>query len=384
MKSSVICWSPDQERWHGDSEAPSLKPGSSLILFFGDRLVLASSSRAVEALQERFPEALIAGCSTSGEICGGEVRSDSVIAIVMSFEETTVSHAIVDLAEAGSIQAAGTQLANALAKDDLCGLFVISDGTLVDGNGLLDGLLNALPPDIPVCGGLAADGDRFKSTLVGLESTLYPGKIVAVGLHGKNLEILCGSGGGWEHFGPLRRITKAKDNVLIELDGEPALTVYTRYLGDRANLPSGALYFPLEVYPHGSDQQGLVRTILAVDEEAKTMTFAGNIPEGCLARLMRAGSERLIEGARTAAERAMGQPAADFDAAILISCVGRRIILGVRTEDEVREVLDVIGSKVPTAGFYSYGELGPFFPGGVSELHNQTMTVTLFRETCGG
>lgn len=342
--------------------------------------MLGSSRRPIEALEERFPEALIVGCSTSGEICEGEVLTDSVIALVMSFDSTTVDHTMVDLAEAGSIREAGARIAQAVTREGLCGVFIISDGTLVDGNGLLDGLLGALPPGIPICGGLAGDGDRFKSTLVGLGSRLDTGKVIGIGLYGKDLEIYCGSGGGWEPFGPFRHITKSKDNVLIELDGEPALGVYKRFLGDRANLPSGALYFPLEVYPRGRDEQGLVRTILAVDEDAQTMTFAGNIPEGCLSRLMRAGSERLIEGAQTAAERACGEPKAEADAAVLISCVGRRIILGLRAENEVGEVLDVIGSHVPSAGFYSYGELGPFFPGGVSELHNQTMTVTLFRE----
>lgn len=380
MKSAVISWDPVAGTWTGAKGVPPLKRNSSLLLYFGDRVVLSSSTAAIDALRTEFPEALIAGCSTSGEICGGEVHEGSVVAIAMSFDSTTMNHAIVDLEEAGTIREAGARLTKALARENLCGLFVISDGTLVDGDGLLRGIEETLPEEIPICGGLAADGDRFKSTLVGLESSLYPGKIVGIGFYGDDLEILCGSGAGWECFGPLRRITKSKDNVLIELDGEPALAVYKRYLGDHANLPGDALHFPLEIYPHGEDEQGLIRTILAVDDDAQTMTFAGNIPEGCMARLMRAGSERLLEGAQTAAERAVGQSERNFDAAVLISCVGRRIILGLRTEDEVGEVLRVIGTNVPAAGFYSYGELGPFFPGGASELHNQTMTVTLFRE----
>jgi hypothetical protein len=380
MKSAVISWDPVEGIWSGAKDVPSLKPKSSLLLYFGDRVVLSSSTAAVDALRAEFPDALIAGCSTSGEICGGEVHEGSIVAIAMSFDSTTVDHTIVDLADAGTIQAAGERLATSLAKEDLCGLFVISDGTLVDGDGLLRGIEQALPAGVTICGGLAADGDRFQSTLVGLKSSVYPGKVVGIGFYGDDLEILCGSGAGWECFGPLRRITKSKNNVLMELDGEPALGVYTRYLGDQANLPADALHFPLEIYPRGEGEQGLVRTILAVDDDAQTITFAGNIPEGSMARLMRAGSERLLEGAQTAAERAMGESGQNFDAAILISCVGRRIILGLRTEDEVGEVRDVIGTNVPAAGFYSYGELGPFFPGGVSELHNQTMTVTLFRE----
>jgi len=380
MKSAVISWDPVGGIWKGAREVPPLKRNSSLLLYFGDRVVLSSSTAAIDALRAEFPDALIAGCSTSGEICGGEVHEGSIVAIAMSFDSTTVDHTIVDLADAGTIQEAGSRLASALAKENLCGLFVISDGTLVDGDGLLRGIEQALPAEVTVCGGLAADGDRFQSTLVGLKSHIYPGKVVGIGFYGDDLEIFCGSGAGWECFGPVRRITKSKNNVLIQLDGEPALGVYRRYLGDQANLPADALHFPLEIYPHGEDEQGLVRTILAVDDDAQTITFAGNIPEGCTARLMRAGSERLLEGAQTAAERAVGESERDFDAAVLISCVGRRIILGLRTEDEVGEVRGVIGTKVPAAGFYSYGELGPFFPGGASELHNQTMTVTLFRE----
>ena len=112
------------------------------------------------------------------------------------------------------------------------------------------------------------------------------------------------------------------------------------------------------------------------------MTFAGDVPEGSYARLMKANFDRLIDGAGGAATtsyQAIGSATPDL--AVLISCVGRKLVLNQRIEEEVEAVRDILGERTVLTGFYSYGEISPFTPGAKCELHNQTMTITTFLET---
>lgn len=200
-------------------------------------------------------------------------------------------------------------------------------------------------------------------------------------MYGERLKIGYASLGGWDPFGPERLITRARGNVMYELDGQPALALYKRYLGDDADrLPATGLLFPLSLRtPAGGEP--IVRTILSVDEVEQSLTFAGDVPIGTYARLMKANFDRLVDGAIGAARTsyaAIGSITPELG--ILISCVGRKLILKQRTEEEVEAVRDVLGDRPVLAGFYSYGEISPFTPNARCELHNQTMTITTLSE----
>ena len=242
-------------------------------------------------------------------------------------------------------------------------------------------ILSAVAWILILTGGLAGDADRFESTLVSCNAPAEPGCIAAIGLYGDNVTIGHGSVGGWDPFGPERTITRSEGNVLYELDGKPALDLYKRYLGDEAaNLPGSALLFPLMVRAGDSDGVGLVRTILGIDEARKSMTFAGDLPQGHKAQLMRANFERLIDGAGQAARVAGARGLDGRKLAVLISCVGRKMVLGQRTAEEVEAVASLLGQKVSQLGYYSYGEISPHVRLGSCELHNQTMTITVLAE----
>jgi hypothetical protein len=260
-------------------------------------------------------------------------------------------------------------------------VFVLSDGLQVNGSELVGGLASALPPHVSITGGLSGDGDRFESTLVVLDGVAMRGAVGAIGLYGDAIRVGYASLGGWDPFGPERLITRAEGNVLYELDGQSALALYKRYLGDHAaELPSSGLLYPLSLRIRDEDVP-VVRTILAVDEEHQSMTFAGDVPVGSYARLMKANFDRLIDGAAGAAKttrEAVGD--ANPELAILISCVGRKLVLKQRVEEEVESVRDVLGASATFTGFYSYGEISPFTPNAKCELHNQTMTITTLSE----
>jgi len=354
---------------------------AQLALFFGSRAAL-NDPGSIASIRRQFPSATLIGCSTAGEIRDSRIYDDTVNVTAVQFDATRVAGASVPIATPAESYAAGAALAQLLAGDDLIHLFVLSDGLNVNGSELVKGLSESLPARVTLSGGLSGDGTAFGETTVVFGETVSGRTVAAVGFYGDRLEIGCASLGGWDSFGAERLVTRSEGNVLYELDGFSALELYKRYLGEHAkDLPGSGLLFPLSIR-NPEDDTSVVRTILAVDEKAQSLTFAGDVPAGWYARLMKTNFDRLIDGAIGAARASLvtvsdQQP----DLAILISCVGRRMVLRQRTEEELEGVRDVVGSKAALTGFYSYGEISPLATGAKCALHNQTMTITSFRET---
>lgn len=366
--------------WTVTDPAADPLPSAQLVIFFGARDAL--TDRAIpDALRSMYPDAFLLGCSTAGEICGTAVRDDSVVSTAIRFDYTVVRAAYRPLADASKSKAVGEQLARDLTAEDLLHVFVLAEGLKVNGSELVKALRDGLPSNVAVTGGLAADGARFEHTVVCLDEQMIDGAVAAVGFYGDRLWIGYGSLGGWDPFGPDRLVTRSEGNVLYELDGSSALELYKTYLGSHAaNLPASGLLFPLSLRG-GNGEQRVVRTILGIDEQAGSLIFAGDIPQGGYAQLMKANVDRLIDGAHgaaTACYEAVGSHTPDL--AILISCVGRKLVLNQRTEEEVESVREVLGESTVLSGFYSYGEIAPFMSSTKCELHNQTMTITTFSE----
>ncbi|MDP3512079.1 MAG: FIST N-terminal domain-containing protein [Sulfuritalea sp.] len=369
-----------QRRWTPANGWTALQPGADaaqLVLVFGGTAQLDVDR--FNDLRADYPGALVVGCSTAGEIAGTSVSDDTLVVTALSFAHSQVRLASARAASPGDDRRIGAALAAQLLGPGLVHVFVLSDGLHVNGTELAAGLQDGLPSGVAVTGGLSGDGARFSRTLVVADAPPAERVVAAVGFYGDRLRVGYGSLGGWDPFGPDRLITKSAGNVLYELDGEPALALYKRYLGEHAaGLPASGLLFPLALRGPDETETGLVRTILAVDEADGSMTFAGDVPQGTHARLMKANFDRLIEGASGAAQASLLDGGARL--AVLISCVGRKLVLGQRVEEEVEGVRRVLGNGVALTGFYSYGEISPYAPTARCELHNQTMTITSFAE----
>jgi hypothetical protein len=169
---------------------------------------------------------------------------------------------------------------------------------------------------------------------------------------------------------------------LYEINGEPALEVYKRYLGHQASdLPASGLLFPFAIFDPEGKEAGPIRTILGVDRSMGSLTLAGSIETGGYLKLMHADTDGLVSGAKAAADAARTMHTTPGDSlAILVSCVGRKLVMGNRTCEEVEAVSRVFGSRATLTGFYSYGEISPFTPGAACQLHNQTMTISWLGE----
>jgi hypothetical protein len=355
---------------------------AQLVLVFGTTALMKGVRLAGE-IRTTYPNAYICGCSTAGEIAGSHVLDDSVTVTAVKFDGTSIRAADVTVTDPSESFAAGQRLASAVPGEGLVHAFVLSDGLSVNGSELVSGIVSRLPKGVTVTGGLSGDGARFAETYVTAGGVTGRNRIALVGFYGDRLKVGFGSMGGWDPFGPERRVTRSKHNVLYELDGRSALDLYKEYLGPHAaGLPASGLLFPLAIRSEGSEER-VVRTILGVDEKEESMTFAGDVPEGSLARLMRANFDRLVDGANGAArasQQRIGGTGSQTELAILISCVGRKLVLKQRIEEEVEAVVDVVGQDAVTTGFYSYGEISPFTPEARCALHNQTMTITTFSE----
>lgn len=362
------------------TKGEELGDSAHLVLAFGSTGCL-DRHHVFDDLRRAYPRAHLALCSTAGEICGTQVLDDAIVATAVRFEHAHVRTACVDLRDVGCSRRAGDELARRLDPSGLRHVVVLSDGLSINGTALATGLREVLSPEVVVTGGLSGDGDRMQRTLVGMNEPPASGRVAAIGFYGDRLRVGYGSLGGWASFGPERIITRSTGNVLHELDGRPALELYKRYLGEHAKgLPATGLLLPISLQPRDGGGP-VVRTVVGVSEADQSMTFAGDMPEGALARLMRASFEGLIDGAAGAArgchETLRGSAP---ELALLVSCVGRKLVLKQRVEEEVEGVREVLGSRPVLAGFYSYGELGPVAASGRCELHNQTMTVTAFAE----
>lgn len=367
----------EQLTWDGQASAPPRLRDANLVLVFGAGELL---ERHAAALRRDYPEAQLIGCSTAGEIAGERVHDGSLVSTAVRFDKTRLRAAQAPLPKDQDSHALGRSLAESLLGPGLQHVFVLCDGIQINGTKLVAGMTAVLPKNVAITGGLAGDGARFVRTQLLTTAGVLEGAGAAIGFYGRDLRVGYGSLGGWDSYGPKRRVTKSAGNILVELDGKNALAIYKEYLGDYAkDLPASGLLFPLSM--QAEDERVVVRTILGIDEAAQTMRFAGDLPEGTQVRFMRANFDRLVDGAMGAAKStALRTAEVPPQLAVLISCVGRKLVLGQRIEEEVEGVRAVLGPAPVLAGFYSYGEISPFAPDSVCAFHNQTMTITTFAE----
>ncbi|MBF4488062.1 FIST N-terminal domain-containing protein [Flavobacterium sp. CSZ] len=350
-----------------------------LVLGFGARDLL-SDQKIFNELKNKFPSSELVLCSSAGEIYQNEVLDNTISLTAIKFSSTQIKTCEVDIADFQNSFLAGSSLIKKFDQEHLKLVLVLSDGGKVNGSELVNGMNAVKKEEVLIVGGLAGDAAKFEKTLVGLNETPQQGKIIAIGFYGAKLLVSHGSLGGWESFGLERIVTKSESNVLYEIDGKNVLDLYKIYLGKYAEeLPGSALLFPLSIKIDGVDEP-VVRTILSIDESNQTMTFAGDVPKGSKVRFMKANFDRLIDAASQAAACCLELNSFSPKLALLISCVGRKLILGSRIDEEVEAVSEIFGDKTTISGFYSYGEISPLKPYGECILHNQTMTITCINE----
>ncbi|MDH5358352.1 MAG: FIST C-terminal domain-containing protein [Gammaproteobacteria bacterium] len=360
--------------------AKSPLPDANWVLVFGsvDRFTERNFAKTI---QQRYPNAYVMGCTTSGEITDDGVHDESVHITAMLWERSALKFVAKPVKSMAQSHALGTQIANELSQGDLKGVFVLSDGLNVNGSELVEGLQEVLP-NTPITGGLAGDNAQFSKTLLLNKDKTHDKIVIAVGIYGDNAIVTSGALGGWKPYGPPRKITRAVKNIVYELDGKPALPLYKMYIGYYASeLPASGLNFPFAIM---SDNKNIttIRTLLAVDEKENSLTFAGNINENSTVRFLKSDHDSLVDGASAAARQVLDKNinVSDKSLAICVSCVGRKLVMKEQISDEVFAVQRLLGIKTAVTGFYSNGEICSGEDDSHSQLHNQTMTIAYLSE----
>jgi len=366
------------EKWKYLQPKKELK--NPLVLIFANRMLLELND-VIDDIRSEFPyEHLVFG-STSGEILDNNVFDDSIVVTAIEFEKSSFEIRTENiLLHNKDARKLGKCLYESIPKENLKHLFVLSEGSFINGSSLIEGLEENIENAIPISGGMCGDDAKFEKTLASYKTNPKEGEVVLIGFYGETLEISFASFGGWSTFGPQRIITKSEANILYEIDGQPALDLYRNYLGEKANqLPQASLLYPLNVTPEGK-KEPVVRTILGIDNEKQSMTLAGDVPINSRVQLMMASVDAIAQGANQAAKLAMKNRKSKPQLALLVSCVGRKLVMNQRVEEEIECVQEVVGLQTAITGFYSYGEMAPFSGNTFCDLHNQTMTLTLISE----
>lgn len=364
-----------------DLPATSPLPTANLVLVFGS-VKRFGEAKLQSTLKERYPTAQIIGCSTSGEITASGVYDDSLQITAILWEKTVqrVTHTKMSGMQNSFETAAG--LAKQLKADSLKAVLVYSDGLNVNGSELLEGFKSVLG-EIPIMGGMAGDGFNFSRTVQIFNETIGDGLVIAVGLYGNHLVAATGVGRGWKPYGPPRKVTKSEKNIVLELDGKPALPLYNLYIGAHSakDLPGSGLKFPFAIIEEGKRDIEKIRTLLAIDPKTNSLTFAGNVDEGETVRFCQSTHDRLVEGAGDAAHLVKDNTNMNQTGlAVCVSCVGRKGVMADLVADEVKLVQQILGNQTAITGFYSYGEFAPRPDTSDSVLHNQTMTIGYLSE----
>jgi hypothetical protein len=368
----------ENQDWNYLQEKVALK--NPLVLVFANRFLLEDDA-VIENVRKEFPYKHIVFGSTAGEILCCSVFDNSISVTAIEFEKSSFVVERQNILDYGKdAKTLGKTIYNKIPKENLKHLFVLSEGSFVNGSSLIKGLENDIDLEVSITGGMCGDDARFEKTVASYKENPKEGEVILIGFYGDTLEISYASFGGWIPFGPERIITKSEANILYEIDGQPALDLYKKYLGEKASeLPQASLLYPLNVTPEGK-KEPVVRTILNINTDDQSMILAGDVPMNSRVQLMMASVDGIAAGAQIAAEFAMKNRKTNPELAILVSCIGRKLVMNQRVEEEVEHVRETIGEKIPMTGFYSYGEMAPFNESTSCELHNQTMTLTLISE----
>ncbi|MFD1017344.1 FIST signal transduction protein [Winogradskyella rapida] len=367
-----------QEDWVYVGKAQPLK--APLVLVFGNRLLL-EDPLIYQEIKALFPDGHLVFGSACAEISLRTVNEDSITITAIEFEKSkfmiktsNVLNTDLDCFKTGK------DLINQFPSEGLKNVFVISEGSFINGSQLTKGMSEPNDDNLLITGGLCGDDTRFEKTLASYNENPKEGEIVAIGFYGESLEISFSIYGGWTPFGPERTVTKSEGNVLYELDGQPALDLYKTYLGDKAkDLPGAALLYPLNVKSE-DENHAIVRSILNINEEENAVILAGDIKENSQVQLMMTNVDHIANASERAAKQALEFRENKPEVALLVSCIGRKLVLDQRVEEEIDEVIEILGEGTTISGFYSYGEIAPFHGETACQLHNQTMTITLISE----
>ena len=325
----------------------------------------------------------LAGGSTAGEIIPQGPTSHSCVVMLLASDVMSCSVGLgeeVDRVPREAGQQAGYTAAQGFRGSPRAGFLLFGDGLIASYAEVVRGLQEALGTSALIVGGMTGDDLRFLQTYQYANDRAVSHAVVGVLLGGA-----CKIGVGIEHgFAPIskpRQITRASANVLYELDGHPAASVYEEYFGSdllqrmrKEGLTRQGIAFPLGLQGP-SPNQWLLRNVIAFEGDG-SLSCNGEVLEGSWLQLMMSSRNLALEAAHRAALQAI-RPLNRVACALIFDSALRRTLLGAQqAATEIAQIRKVIGPSTPMAGCYTYGEQAPFGALSVNERSTfQTSSV---------
>ncbi len=320
------------------------------------------------------------GCTTAGEISTGGFGTDSAVLAGVFTDQIDFHVASVEGLGEDPL-GAGRRVARELPRE-VSYVQIFSDGLTGNGCAILRGIASVLGEDVPIAGGTAGDGGRFEQTWQYHGPRVLTDAVVAIGFSG-DFKVGTGVRSGWSPVGTVKIVTRAHENVVYELNGEPALDVFKRFLGKHADkLPAVGVEYPLGIVSRpgvpGEEEYHLIRATMSVGREDGSISFAGEIPEGAAVRLTCGDNDSILKATEEAVRLALTDLGDTSPRMVFFySCMARSIVLGRRTKEETEVLHRTLGKRLPVIGFYTYGEFCRLRAGGPSLFHNETATVSV-------
>jgi len=327
----------------------------------------------------------VVGCSTQGVVGRGWIREEGYAAGVMAIggEGVFSAHGAVDDIQEDTVEkgrALGRMLraglpaapkAVVLHYDALCG---------VNPDRFLEGLFREV--DCPILGGAAAHSYSYQALR---ETYVYHGR--KVGTRGAVAFGLCGDLGfevvhshGCSPSGVELTVTRARENLLLELDGQRAADVWEEICGDVSPLSSQVTALAIGVPEPGSDEY-LVRSAYSIDPESGAIVLGPAISEGTKIMLYHRSVEEVLEGSRRMGEAIAARLGAKQARAVFgFECGARtRPFLGDEaTLEENLGVQRAVAGEPAWLGMFPWGELVPV--AGKPAFHNYAYSLLVLTD----
>ena len=333
---------------------------------------------ALRDVREAFPGIQLLGTTSAAEVSSvGGYREDSVVLSVFASDSVDLTVGVSDGLD-GDVEAAcavAVRQAMAGTEQQPKLAILLAESFVADPQRTVDAVTAALPKGVVIVGGSSARRD-FVHVSVTYQFT--SDRVVENGL---GLMLLSGPvsfatavGTGWKAIGTQGTVTRSGAGAIHEIDGRPAVDFVRRYLDGVGFSSYGN---PLAIIEPGAAESYL-RAVQA-ESDSGSIFLAGTIPPGSRVQLTTAGTDEILDGTRQALADAMATFPDDAtpEAALIFSCAIRKYLLGSRTEVEARLAREALGSELPVAGLYCFGEMGPVKGTPTSRYLNETFVTLL-------
>ena len=324
----------------------------------------------IDSVNMAFPGLALIGCTTDGELSSvGGFTEDGVVLTLFASDSIDFYSGVAR----GISENPGVIIQDAL-KTSLVGIeypklcFVTSSSLTTSSDGVVTEMRHALGVDCPIIGGNAGDQWRFEKTFQFFNNEVLSDAIPYLLVSGP-LFYSHSVSSGWQPIGKPAKATSVGPGSIKRIGDETAAAFYERYLGQ--NLDTLGEY-PLAVFDDEAFKSFYLRSPILGENTDGSLTMVGDIPADAWVQITHATRDRVIESASESVSQALAAyPGSSPSGILCISCAGRKMLLGTRTQEEVQLLRDAIPG-IPVGGFYAYGEIAPLERGGATRLHNET------------